>query len=221
MKIIVKLLFFGFLTQHAYSDLVLSNTDTVPGRQTLARTIGVEDWRATPFTTDGFDYTLNSVVSEIADSGSIGTLFMEIWSTSPSYAPGSSLGRLTLTGDLSAEKTFTGAIALDANTSYFVVTGVDSGGGLAGWQQSVNVTDAFGPDFNVNNGSWLLETQSTPSPIQESYSSANLGSSWGGDTLSAPLRMTIDATVVPEPAAIFLLGLGGCLTLLSRRIFLD
>lgn len=220
MRILIKLLVFGFLSQHVYSDIVLANTDSVAGRQVFLRDIGVGDWRATPFTTDSFDYTLNAIVSEIEDAGPIGTLFMEIWSTSPSYAPGSSLGRLPLTGDLPTEKTFTGAISLDADTSYFVVTGVDSGGADPGWKQSVNLADPLGPDFNVNDGSWLLETQTDTTPLQQSYSSADQGAVWGSDgALGAPLRMTIDATVVPEPAVLSLIGLAGLFVLLSKRIF--
>lgn len=200
------------------ADLVLSNTQLNSGRLILQREISIDAWHATPFTTDGSDYSLTSITAEITDSNPAGTLFMEIWSVDATFAtPDASLARLSLSANQPGQKTFTGNVSLVADTSYFIVTGVDNGGGQ--WNESVNFSNPLGADFNVDSGPWTLETiYSSGSSFKTSYNSPDFGVSWSSDSLlNAPLRMDIQATV-PEPYAISLIGLGGFIVILSRRI---
>lgn len=208
----------GCIAVSSNADLVLSNTDTLSGRQVLQRETSVGNWHATPITTDGFDYTLTSISTEISDFNPAGTLFLEIWSVSGVATPGSSLGRLSLTQSSISNKTFSGSISLIADTSYFVVTGVDNGGGQ--WFESVNQSDPLGSkDFNIDLGPWTLETLFSGSSIKTSYQSDDFGEVWQSDALlSAPLRMVIQADVVPEPSVIALIGFGGLSVIISRRI---
>ena len=196
------------LSPRASADLVMSNTNT-NGRQVLTRDISPQVWSATPFTTDGSDYILNSILAEIEDFNEAGTLFLEVWSVDNVFAsPDISLGRLSLIDDQLVQKTFSGSIPLSANTSYFLVAGVDNGGGQ--WRERINYSDPLGPYFDVDLGTWTLETLFNASSIQQSYSSSNLGGTWQSDALlGAPLRMQMEASVVPEPVTISLVALGG------------
>lgn len=199
------------------ADLVLSNRALSPDRQVLAGSLAPDIWRATPITTDGEAYTLHSITAEIFDLSPAGTLFIEIWSVnSATYAPEASIDRLILTQSTASDKTFSGSINLEADTSYFVVSGVDQAGGQ--WEEQLNFTDTLQKDFIVDAGSWLLETQTDTTPKQISYSSANSGGAWSADALlEAPLRMDIDASIIPEPATVSIVCLGGAITLFAHR----
>ncbi len=211
MKLVMLPVVMTILLMSANADLVLSNIATVAGRQTLQRQIAPDSWHATPITTDGSDYSLTSINAEISDFNPAGTLFLEIWSVDGTDAtPLSSLARLTLSQDLPANKTFTGNVSLLADTSYFIVTGVDNGGGQ--WDEINNHTDplaAGSVDFGVDGGSWTLETSFSGSSLKTSYNSSDKGTTWFSDSLlSAPLRMDIQATAVPELSTSTLLGIG-------------
>ena len=208
------------LTVSANAGLVMSNTNSFAGRLSPYKEINVGAWYATPITTDGNDYSLTSVIANISDWNPAGTLVMEIWSVNLGM-PDMALERLTLSGDpASGPKTFTGNLSLTADTSYFIVTGVDNGGGQ--WIEYINTDNAepFGPDFNTDSGSsWALNTMVGSTPEYTSYSSSTFGSSWSSDgTGSAPLRMEIHAIAVPEPTVISLIGLGACAVMITRRI---
>jgi hypothetical protein len=201
MKGIVIVAVLALMPALLEAAVVLTNTSTGPGRQILTREIEPGTWRATPITTGSTDSILNSVVAEIQDSNPSGTLFMEVWTVGAFADPGAVVARLSLTGDTLAEKTFTGTVPLAANTSYFIVTGVDDGGGQ--WNEAVNFADPPGPDFAVDGGFWTLDTVFGGSSFQISYSSGNSGANWSADGfLEAPLRMTIDAQAVPEPSVL-------------------
>jgi hypothetical protein len=216
------------LSPHANASVVLDNQfpDPTAGMQILQQSLSSTNWRATPITTDGFDYTLNSITANIQDFNPAGTLFLEIWSvdTSLTYGPGAIIGRLQLTDNQPSMKVFStnlSPINLSANTSYFVVTGVDNGGGQ--WYEKVNLADPLGPNFQVMSGTWLLQTNGPSSAINESFNGTvdnQLQLTWqSAGLLRAPLRMTIDATAVPEPSTWALLGLGVLISpfLLRRR----
>jgi len=179
--------------------------DPTPGMQIVQRLLGPDSWYATPITTDGSAYTLTGVTAQIEDFGAAGTLFMEVWSVdSGNFNPLASLARLTLV-DANFPKVFTGSVSLNANTSYFIVSGVDNGGGH--WKEDVNYADPFGPYFSVQSGSWSLSTIGVGVP--QSMKSIDFGVTWtDGGALSAPLRMSVTATAVPEPCTIALFGLG-------------
>lgn len=212
----------------ANATVVMDNQfpDPTTGMQILERNITVSHWYATPITTDGFDYTLNSITANIQNFNPAGTLFLEVWSvdTSLTYGPGSIIGRLQLVDNQPSVKLFSAnvtPISLSANTSYFVVTGVDNGGGA--WKEEINLADPFGPYFQVMAGNWLLQTNGPSSVLRDSFHgtvSNSLRLTWqSSGLLSAPLRMTIDATAVPEPSTWALVGLGVLMSgsLLRRR----
>ena len=188
--------------------------DPTSGMQIVQRVLGPDSWYATPITTDGSAYTLTEVTAQIEDFGAAGTLFMEVWSVdSGNFNPLASLARLSLV-DANFPKVFTGSISLNATTSYFIVSGVDNGGGH--WKEDVNYADPFGPYFSVQSGSWSLSTIGVGVP--QSLHSVDFGATWtDGGALSAPLRMSIAATVVPEPATVALFGLGG-LAIIGRAL---
>ncbi|MFZ4681835.1 MAG: choice-of-anchor R domain-containing protein [Terrimicrobiaceae bacterium] len=166
--------------------------------------LGPDEWYATPITTDGSDYTLTEVTAQIEDFNPAGTLFMEVWLVdSGNFNPSAPLARLSLV-DANFPKVFTGNVSLAANTSYFIVSGVDNGGGH--WKEDINYGDPFGPYFSVQSGSWSLSTIGVAVP--QSLRSVDFGATWtDGGALSAPLRMSISATAVPEPSTWALLGL--------------
>lgn len=193
---------------------VLNNLfpDPTAGMQVLQRSLAPASWYATPITTDGTSYTLTEVTAEIEDFNPAGTLFMEIWSVSAS-APSANIARLSLV-DANFPKVFTGSVSLGANTSYFIVTGVDNGGGQ--WKEDINFGDPLGPYFNVQSGSWTLSTIGAAST--QSFHSTDFGASWTpSGALAAPARMSISATAVPEPGTVALLGLGA-LALVGRAL---
>jgi hypothetical protein len=140
------------------AEVVLDNLfpDPTPGMQIVQRVLGPDSWYATPITTGGSVYTLTEVTAQIEDFGAAGTLFMEVWSVDGgNFNPLASLARLSLV-DANFPKVFTGSVSLSANTSYFIVSGVDNGGGH--WKEDVNYADPFGPYFSVQSGSWSLST---------------------------------------------------------------
>ncbi len=202
----LSLMLFSVLIPGARATVVLDNLfpDPTPGMQIVQRTLGPDSWYATPFTTDGSNYTLTEVTAQIEDFGAAGTLFMEIWSVDTgNFNPLASLARLSLV-DANFPKVYTGSVSLSANTSYFIVSGVDNGGGH--WKEDVNYADPFGPYFAVQSGSWALSTIGVAVP--QSMRSIDFGATWtDGAALSAPLRMSVTATAVPEPSAWALLGL--------------
>ena len=95
---------------HASGTVVMDNQfpDTTTGMLILQEDLTPSHWRATPITTDAFDYTLNSITANIQDFNPAGTLFLEIWSvdTSLTYGPGSIIGRLQLTDNQQSTKVF-------------------------------------------------------------------------------------------------------------------
>jgi len=177
----------------ASAEVVLDNLfpDPTLGMQIVQRVVGPDSWYATPITTDGAIYTLTEVTAQIEDFGAAGTLFMEVWSVdSGNFNPLASLARLSLV-DANFPKVFTGSVSLSANTSYFIVTGVDNGGGQ--WKEDDNYADPFGPYYSVQSGSWSLSTIGVDVP--QSMHSIDFGSTWTqGGPVSAPLRMSITAT---------------------------
>lgn len=211
MKTNLRPLFFAFLLAPwcaANAGLTLDNRfpDPTPGMQVFQRLLSSSSWYATPITTDGSGYTLTEVTAEIEDFNPAGTLFMEVWSVSgsPNYAPLAKIDRLSLV-DANYPKVFTGSVSLSAGTSYFIVTGVDNGGGQ--WRENVNFADPLGPYFSVQSGSWSLATLGVNPP--QSLKSDDFGATWtDGGALSAPLRMSITAVAVPEPSTFALFGLG-------------
>ena len=205
-RLLIVLWFLFVPLAVARSATVLDNTfdpATTSGLRVLQRDLSPSSWYATPITTDGFEYKLNSIKADIKDFGPPVGLFLEIWDVSTlTGGPSSSLGRLQLV-DPGFPKEFeanilSGEISLSANTSYYVVTGVDNGGGS--YREQINFADPPGPYFNVESGTWLLETVLPGLTNQMSFRSTTLDFSWQEDgLLAAPLRMTIDATsVCPE-----------------------
>ncbi|MFC4992870.1 choice-of-anchor R domain-containing protein [Rubritalea tangerina] len=219
MSLKYSLPIFLSLQALSYGAVVLSNLDDLPDRiESTSITVSPLNWQATPITTDNASYQINSITANIGDFNPAGTLFMEIWSVDGFAEPNANLQRLNLVQDFNGAKEWTGNLILSANTSYFVVVGVDNGGGQ--WRNFININDPVTPtfgDFRVDQGSWLLETDFMGSPIIQSYSSGSQGSSWSSDGLTgAPLRLEIDATVIPEPHSSTLIALPALLTLMRR-----
>lgn len=191
--------------------------DNVSGSHTVVLgDVSPLTWRATPFHTDSSPSILNSVTAKVEDFNAAGTLFLEVWSVTTGLppGPGSAISRLTLDSSTFDTKQFSGSVPLAADENYFLVMGVDNGGGS--WREEKNFQD-----FTVDSGTWNLLihiTNPSPADFHATLSSNDLGATWTTDgAISSPGLFVLDATPTPEPGTAFLLGLGTMFCLLRRR----
>jgi hypothetical protein len=157
--------------------------------------------RAQSFSTGSADWTLGSIALSLeAGSGTTGGFTVNLWSDSDS-TPGTLLG--TLAGNDNPGTglySYTGAFALNPNSTYWVVTDVaaDYTGDVFGW-------------VGANAGTTVGST------VGAGYSSDG-GATWGTDSSTSFLMQVIATpTVVPEPSSIVLGVMGGAGCLLFRR----
>jgi hypothetical protein len=158
------------------------------------------DWYASSFMTDGYSYTLQSVAFLMAMTSSSGAAQAAIF-TDVSDQPGSQVGALISPGSYSnalASTSFTASgITLAANTTYWVVLSASSGNFNWAWT-----------DSNIGSGVGFTHTWS---------GSDDAGSSWL-TFHDSPQIMQVDANAIPEPAALWLFGIGlAGMRLVERR----
>lgn len=153
------------------------------------------------FTTGGQASTLNSVTLDLQmlSSGPFSVGLHSYNGTNPWIIP---LLNLTPTASFAdGLNTFTGAYALTANTSYWIVVNPQNTISLA-WRATTGTGQ-------TSNSGWT---------IGDSHGEVYLDRDNDGWQNGAPSvgRMSIDATVVPEPTSAVLLLFGASLCLLQR-----
>jgi hypothetical protein len=153
---------------------------------------GFEAFGASSFTLDGSDYVLDSVTLALqfqASDPHDGGFFVEIRDDAGGN-PGALVTNGALTGPSnpltdSATYTATGLV-LSADTTYWVVAGVDVGGGWYRWDMTTSNNEA---------GTWVIGDQSGRRSNDRGVSWSQLSTETG----LAVNMFSIDATLVPEP----------------------
>lgn len=157
--------------------------------------VNVGQWFAQSFVVDANNYTSVSVVLDMGTAvNSSGNFFVSIYSNAGNNTPLSELALLTGEPNPATAGThdYSGAVALTANATYWVVAGVSSGSGSYRWGDELG-------------GS--IETGSTVGFSR----SAGSGEPW--DAPSTLLAFNMQVSAVPEPVnvalGVFGLLLGG------------
>ncbi|MGH8046031.1 MAG: choice-of-anchor R domain-containing protein [Chthoniobacterales bacterium] len=171
-------------------------------------------WAGNRFITDNSapSFLLDSVTVKMDTADAMpGNFFVAIYSHATD-GPGTLLQ--TLTGNTNpataGDYTYTSSgLSLAPNTSYWVVTGVSSGGvGGSGYLWKLS-----GDPFNFT-GPWTI-----PATDTHITSIGAGGENWRTDLPhdAYPRQFSVSATAVPEPAVFVLVGLGVVTLLLRRR----
>ena len=199
----------AFTVANARADIVLSNTNTAHASFEVAT---LTDWYAAPFTVDASsDYKINAITLAGVVPDVIGAtgLFGEI-RTSNSGAPGALVEELSIIGGVQGGETsffnLNGTPAsLSAGTSYFFVYGVSPG---------------FGNIFDVSvSTDKTADLGSTWAQGDGYHESTTGGSAWAPQT-TYQTRLSIDATAIPEPSVLALIGISGLGILAGRRLLM-
>jgi len=156
-------------------------------------------WWGQSFLVGADNYALTSVVMNMAlANNSSGNFFVRIYGADGAgNAPGTILATLSGNANPStaANYTYTPAATVDlsANTSYYVVAGVNGGFGSYRW----------------NSGTGGIETGSAPNGY---FNSINQGGAWNGPSTDRTFNMQVNAelTPIPEPVNVAL-GIFGAL----------
>ena len=166
------------------------------------------------FYTGSSAYTLNSITLDMyASYNTDGNFFVGIYSSGNAdgtFTDGQPVGLLEiLSGEDSpstdGQYTYTSSgLSLDADSNYWVVTGVSSGAGE--YIPILTTSSSFtNPSGDAN--------------LRHMIYSDNAGSSWDGTYYSAAsLKMRVDVAAVPEPATAGLMGISCGVLWLIRRI---
>jgi hypothetical protein len=152
-------------------------------------------WHAVSFTTDANPYTLDSVSINFPWSPQSGAWGFEasIWSSS-GIVPGALITTLSgnsTPGSGTHTYTATGTVNLAASTTYWVVTRSGSSSKAFYWGMSDNLSES-GPGSIGNS----------------TLSSWDAGASWPGGAPVYAALIGVEATLVPEPGTLGLLGAG-------------
>jgi hypothetical protein len=189
------------LVAPAHATLVYDNLGNDPFFEALYEN---DSWGASKFTTDGYDYILNTVVLRMYRSG-VSTAQLDIYSDVAGL-PGASLGTLNSPGTIPLgtpdDLTFTASgIFLLANSSYWAVLRAPTG---QLWWSYTEDPSGVGPGF---------------SPMYTL--SEDAGATWGEVVSFYPnqLQINADFAAIPEPASTLALGglLASALGLRTRR----
>jgi hypothetical protein len=173
--------------------------------------VGSDSWMAVDFFTgsNAGGYSLNSIQLGIADASGNPNGFTAMLYTAtggPAVVPGSSLG--TLDGSLNPAVggifTYTPAssLTLSPNTIFFIVltAGTTIANGAYSWSES-----AYPPSINNwGMGNGIIE-------------SGNGISGWSPTPYLGIAQIAINATPIPEPGVLGLVGLGGLAFLWHRK----
>jgi len=158
------------------------------------------------FSTGASDATLEGVSLALNSSTNTGSALQVRIYSDESGSPGTLLGTFSGASNPSSSGTYAYAIpslALTAETSYWIVASAASGSGAYSWSLSFQDAATRATDFE----DWDF-----------GYSQYNSGSGWNEIVIDNNTfqRMSVSATLVPEPASCALAALGG-LGLLRRR----
>ncbi len=172
----------------------LANTATAFGG------ISNGNYRASSFTTDNQSYFLTSVTLSIDGATDTSSpLFFSIYSDDGGL-PGIEVTNGSLTGDLNptgglSVYTPSGSLFLDANTTYWLTTGTETGNGRSLWDYASDDSET---------GAWTIGNASAVS--------LNQGASWSSVGLATvDYLYSVSASPVPEPSQYALLF--GCFSL--------
>ncbi|MBL9168085.1 MAG: PEP-CTERM sorting domain-containing protein [Verrucomicrobiales bacterium] len=155
-------------------------------------------WLAISFTTDNQSYTLDSFVVPLDAVGGGVTVTPRIFADSGGVPSGSSLETFaSQTFSSGGYKAFTSSgLSLSPSTTYWLT--LEGGGAIPVW---------FATASTAQTGSWLIGDLGRRS--------SDSGSSWGTTTVNIGF-VSMDATVVPEPAPLVVLALGAAGLALRR-----
>lgn len=172
----------------ADADLITGNLSENVNGSSLAFDV---HWVATTFTTDNQSYELDQITTVLdTHQNTGGTLFAAIFDLDGFNQPGSSLVELTI-GPVGAAPspvamTPVSPFTLEANTTYFLVFGANSGSDFV----NTSITDSTNQSGPGSIGDQFWETDT----INGSWISTN----------NSALLMQIEGTVVPEPSSMML-----------------
>ena len=159
------------------------------------------NWFGISFTTDGNPWTLDNLVLRLENRGASTSFFAAIHSAS-GLNPGTLLEALSGSNNPpTGNSTYTSTgLALAANTTYFVVTGLSDsgdGGSIRAIQTSLDTEDGPG---TIGDDTRLSQNQGAS------------WASWSGESS----RFEVNATQIPEPATLSLVAMG-VLGLIARK----
>ncbi len=178
-----------------------ANDDAISANLTVLRK------KAMGFTTDNQAYLLERVDTRLFASTSATTPVLQVWSSMAGGPAGEMPGtmleelgtQLTIQAGISTVFFLGGSLQLAPNTTYWLVMGTPAVSDSYDWRGSLPAITPTG--FATHFGSLFT---------------ANGGSSWtNSSTLNSYM---IEATVVPEPATLVVLGLSLLGVLFSRRL---
>ncbi len=210
MKKLIILFVFGLLTRQvvpAQGSITYLSNLAQPSVGSLA--VGSDSWLATDiFTgTNASGYLLDSIQLAMADaSGNPSGFAVMIYSSGgfTGIFPKSSLGTLNGADNPSTSGIYTftpiSSLMLSPSTDYFIV--LTAGTTVANGAYEWNLTT---PNVLIGDGSWKAG----------GIFHSDDGSTWLYN--SGALQFAIDATAVPEPGVLSLLGLSGAALLWRRQ----
>jgi hypothetical protein len=184
-----------------------------------SRYVGSNSWMAASFQTgtNAGGYVLNSIQLEMGNAyGNPSGFAVLFYSASSSLNPGSKLGTLSGSSNPATSGIYTytddsNIMLLPQRVYYMVLTAdtpfVGAGAGVPFgyvWDRANNTSSHYNP-----SDGWFGA---------DGYGySSNYGSSWDYNTLGIDFQYAINATAVPEPGVLSLIGLGGLGFLWHRR----
>ncbi len=181
--------------------LVSNLAETTNSVNTVGSVGGTNQFQyAVPFTTgaNGAGYSLANVTLDLADANGTPSNFQVELFSSGGGDPNASL--LVLAGNsnpaTAGQYSYGGTFSLAPNTSYFVVASAGAVGGVNNYRwNNTSSTNESSPD------GWTIGTGY--------FRNTGTGGSWTATDF--PLKISVDASAIPEPgsAALLLLAAGG------------
>jgi len=192
---------------YAYGNVDPGNTSTTSNTSGYLNSTQSNELQAQGFTMGSFDWVLQEVKVSLGSSGSPSPV-MSIYSDSLG-SPSSALATFTTTAAVSANQlySFTGSFTAQKNTSYWVVLN--------------NANSTLQESFEwYSNDAFTTPSQQNTSGIsylgtKEKDGANVVGGAWNSTLPSLEIGL-YGTTVVPEPSALTLLGLG-TIGIIARR----
>jgi PEP-CTERM motif len=173
--------------------------------------VGSDSWLAASFRTgaNASGYSLNSIQLGMTDaSGSPSDFTVTLYTSRlVAPAPGNSLGALNGSADPTTGGIYTytpgSSLTLSGSTFYYIVLTAGTAVAAGAYDWSYAVTNSYNPDGGWSSSGGVV-------------ASSDNGSSWR-QFIAVPAQFAINATAIPEPGVLGLLGLGGLAFLWHRR----